>query len=247
MEFMFKILAGIFLTLNLFNFASCKGCVQLDSFSFNKVISKFKAALVKFDTAYPYGPKQEEYEKVCLASSNIDDLLVAEVAIKDYGDKENQDLAEKYNVNKDAYPSIKLFLNGNSEPLSFDSKSDFNANEIKKFIRSNSKVYIGLPGCLEHFDSLAVQFALEPSKEERKKLLLKAEDLWDGAKGNVEKKSAEIYVKLMRKVIEKGDDFLSSETKRVENILKGKVSKEKVQEMENRLNILQAFRSHDEL
>lgn len=205
--------------------------------------------MVKFDTAYPYGPKQEEFEKVCLASSNIEDLLVVEIAVKDYGDKDNEDLAKKYNVNKDNYPAIKLFVQGSSEPIPFDIKPDvdFTADEIKKFIRSKSGVYIGLPGCSEKFDKLAAQFAKEQSHEEKKKLLRQAEDLWDKAKGNIEKKSAEVYVKVMRKVIEKGEEFLKNESIRVENVLKGKVSKEKVEEMQQRINILQAFQSHDEL
>lgn len=92
-------------------------------------------------------------------------------------------------------------------------------------------------------------FVKEKSVEGKKKLLLKAEDLWDKAKGNQEQKSAEVYVKVMRKMIEKGDEFLSSENLRVENLLKGKISKEKKEDLLHRVNILQAFKTtvHDEL
>lgn len=45
----------------------------------------------------------------------------------------------------------------------------------------------------------------------------------------------------MRKIIEKGIDFIDAEIKRVQNILKGKLSKEKITEMQYRLNILQSF------
>ena len=52
----------------------------------------------------------------------------------------------------------------------------------------------------------------------------------------------------MRKVIDKGNIFISNESSRVENILKGKISKEKQTEMQKRLNILQSFSTtHDEL
>jgi len=226
-----------------------KGCVQLDSFSFDKVASKFKASLVKFDAAYPYGPKQEEYEKVCEASSNIDDLLVVEVAVKDYGEKENTELAKKYGAEKDDFPVIKLFVQGKPEPVNFDKTEEFTADNLKKFIRSKSGVYIGCTGCLKAFDEIAAKFTKENNPEEKKKLLRKAEDLWDKAKGNQEQKSAEIYVKIMRRLVEKGDEFLSSENLRVENLLKGKISKEKKEELQQRINILQGFKKqpHDEL
>lgn len=76
--------------------------------------------------------------------------------------------------------------------------------------------------------------------EERKKILRQTEDLWDGVKGATNQKSAEVYVKTMRRYLEK-DGFIDSEIKRVENILKGKLSKEKTNEMQVRLNILKSF------
>lgn len=214
-----------------------------------QVASKFKASLVKFDAAYPYGPKQEEYEKVCEASSNVNDLLVVEIAVKDYGEKENADLAKKYGAEKDNFPVVKLFLQGQSDPVGFSKDEDFSAENLKKFIRSQSGVYIGCTGCIQTFDELAVKFIKEKSVEGKKKLLLKAEDLWDKAKGNQDQKSAEVYVKVMRKMIEKGEEFLSSESSRVENLIKGKISKEKKEELQQRINILQAFKTpvHDEL
>lgn len=214
-----------------------------------QVASRFKASLVKFDAAYPYGPKQEEYEKVCEASSNIDDLLVVEIAVKDYGEKENSDLAKKYGAEKDNFPVVKLFVQGQTDPVTFGKDDDFSAENLKKFIRSKSGVYIGCNGCIQVFDELVVKFIKEKSVDGKKKLLLKAENLWDKAKGNQEQKSAEVYVKVMRKIIEKGDEFLSSENSRVENLLKNKISKEKKEELQHRINILQAFKTpaHDEL
>ncbi|KAK9504118.1 hypothetical protein O3M35_010524 [Rhynocoris fuscipes] len=225
-----------------------KGCVQLDSYSFDKITSKFQAALIKFDTAYPYGPKHDAYEAVCESAYSSPDLLTAEVQVKDYGDKENEDLAKRYNVNKENFPVVKLILK-DKEPITFTVKDekDFNADNLKRFIRSKTNVYIGLPGCLETFDKLAGKFIKSSDVEERKKLLVEAEELWNKAKGNRENKSAEIYVKIMRKMLEKGDDFVKHESSRVENVIKGKISKEKLAEMQEKVNILQSFIIHDEL
>jgi len=100
-------------------------------------------------------------------------------------------------------------------------------------------VYIGLPGCLEEFDQISAKFQ-SASTEEKKKLLRETENLWDKAKGLSNQKSAETYVKVMRKIIDTSN-FVETEMKRVDKILKGKLSKEKTDEMNIRLNILKSF------
>jgi ERp29, N-terminal domain len=84
----------------------------------------------------------------------VNDLLIAEVGIKDYGDFDNQEIATKFKVKKEDFPVLKLFIQGKDEPIDYGQK-DFDADAIKKFIRSSSNVYIGLPGCLENFDGIA--------------------------------------------------------------------------------------------
>ncbi|CAB3370004.1 Hypothetical predicted protein [Cloeon dipterum] len=241
---MFKLLTPVSLALLFALHVQGKGSVSLDSYTFDKVISKFKATLVKFDIAYPYGAKHDEFLKVAEASHLQSDLLIADVGVKDYGDNENADLAKKFEVKKEDYPAVKLFVQGKDAPIDFKGK-DFNADELKKFIRSNSGVYIGLPGCLEKFDAIAIKFA-SSDVAQRKVLLREAEDLWDKATGKSEQKAAETYVKTMRRVIEKGEEFVANEVKRVQNLLGGKISKEKKEEISVRLNILNSFQK-DEL
>lgn len=224
---------------------NCKGCVPLDIFTFDKIISKFRAAAIKFDVAYPYGTKHDEFAKVAEAAHTVPDLLVGEVGVKDYGEKENADLAERYKVNKDDFPIVKLFVAGVSEPYTF-SDSEFTADNIKKFIRTKSNVHIGLPGCLEAFDKIAAKFSQATDPDVKKALLREAEDLWDNTTGRADQKTAEVYVKTMRKALDKGDDFVSNELKRVQSLAKGKISKEKKEEMQQRINILQSFQ-HEEL
>jgi len=224
---------------------NCKGCVPLDIFTFDKIISKFKAAAIKFDVAYPYGTKHDEFAKVAEAAHTVPDLLVGEVGVKDYGEKENADLAERYKVNKDDFPVVKLFVAGVSEPYTF-SDTEFTADNIKKFIRTKSNVHIGLPGCLEAFDKIAAKFSQATDPDVKKALLREAEDLWDNTTGRADQKTAEVYVKTMRKALDKGDDFVSNELKRVQSLAKGKISKEKKEEMQQRINILQSFQ-HEEL
>lgn len=112
----FKILA-IFSCIEgfLVDGSEYRGFVELDDLSFDKVIKKFDAVLVKFDIAYPYGEKHETYAKFAeQLTVHLDNFLVAAVGIKDYGERENSKLGEKYNVGTD-FPTIKLFINGNPD------------------------------------------------------------------------------------------------------------------------------------
>jgi endoplasmic reticulum protein 29 len=200
---------------------------------------------VKFDVAYPYGEKHDEFSKAAESTRGVQDLLVAEVNVKDYGDKDNQDLAEKYEVKAKDFPVLKLFRKGIDQPETFTG--EFKVDDIISFVKTHTGVYIGLPGCIEDFDKIAAEFIKIKDTKKREELLTKAKDMVE--KGLETPKSteyAQIYVKLMEKIIEKGDEFVKNEIQRVENIRKTKVSVDKKEGLQKRLNILQAF-VHDEL
>ncbi|XP_024939869.1 endoplasmic reticulum resident protein 29 [Cephus cinctus] len=229
------------------NAESCKGCVPLDSFSFDKVIPKFKAVVVKFDVAFPYGDKHDEFRKIAADTKDSQDLLVAEVGVKDFGNKDNSDLAQKYDINKDDYPAIRLFVQGRSEPYKFvaEKDEDFTADNIKRFIRSHSGVYLGLPGCVEQLDRLAKEYQ-SANESERKKILERAK-IFEDTLSEEQRTAAKVYVKLMERIMERGDVFVQTEQTRLEGLLKGKLSNDKKRVMEERRNILQSFTSRDEL
>ena len=84
-----------------------------------QVVSKFQAALVKFDVAYPYGDKHDEFCKASTALASNADVLVADVGIKDYGEGENTDLARRFTVTQADYPTVLLFLRDQLKPLRF--------------------------------------------------------------------------------------------------------------------------------
>ncbi|XP_068232793.1 endoplasmic reticulum resident protein 29 [Palaemon carinicauda] len=218
---------------------NAKGCTPLDSWTFDKIIPKFKAAIVKFDIAYPYGKKHDEYTRLSAAGRGSPDLLVAEVGIKDYGDNENMDLAERFGVVKDDFPVVKLFIAGKEDPIDFDG--EFNEENLKMFIRRHSEIYIGLEGCLEVFDRIADKFMVSNNVKERRELLRKAEDEWDKIKSPSDRPIAESYVKVMRRVLEKGNEFITTETTRVNGLMGGKLAKEKKDELQGKLNILKSF------
>jgi len=231
---------------------NCKGCTPLDSLSFDKLLKKFKVSIVKFDVAYPYGDKHEQFGKFSQDAAEIDDLFVGEVGIKDYGDKDNSDLAERFNVKKDDYPVVILFQkdtkSGKLKDFRFDD--EFTANDLKNFVRQKTGIYLPLPGCLEDFDILADKLMTTSDAGSKGKLVVEAEKTRDKLDDD-KKKKAEIYIKIMHKIVSEGENFIEKETARVKKIMDdGKISESKKKQLEQRINILKSFprqKSKDEL
>lgn len=104
------ILLGVFLcNLSISNGLICKGCLELDDFTFDKVLAKFSTVLVKFDIAFPYGKKHDEYAAFAQEMGDIDDMIVSVVGIKNYGNPTNNDLADRFEI-EDQLPVVKLFI-----------------------------------------------------------------------------------------------------------------------------------------
>ena len=61
---------------------NCPGCTPLDELTFDKIIKKFNASIIKFDVAYPYGEDHDEFAKIAKEASDVADLFVGEVGIK---------------------------------------------------------------------------------------------------------------------------------------------------------------------
>lgn len=146
---------------------SCKGCINLDEFNFDKIISRFNVVLVKFDVAYPYGREHDAFTSVATDFVDNENLIFAEVGVKDYGERENELLAKKYGLlSKNDFPVLKLFVNNNEEPFTFPKTTNWSVNSIKKFISDNTNIYIGLPGCSREYDKLANEFINSKNQEE---------------------------------------------------------------------------------
>lgn len=232
--------------------------MNLDEYNFEKVIPRFKATVVKFDVIYPYGDKHNAYAALAEELAHNQDLLFAQVGVKDYGDRENEALAKRFDVKDKAdIPAVVLFLGGVDQVVAFPKENDFTISNLRNFIRDNVNVYIGLPGCLKEYDEIAVGFAKSDDKEER---LKEAERLKETLKSDVsdsrlflevevdscllqeEKNSASAYIKFMKKIIEKGAGFVKNEVERLSKIVReGKVNDKKKQELSNHLNILHSF------
>jgi endoplasmic reticulum protein 29 len=231
---------------------NCKGCTPLDTLTFDKMLKHFRVSLVKFDVAYPYGEKHDEFAKIAVDGAEVDDLMVAEVGIKDYGEKDNEELGKRFGASKDNYPVVMLFVRDEKtkkiNEFRFPASEDFKAANLKNWMRQKSDIYLPLPGCLEEFDRLADRLMSATSPGEKGKVMAEAEKaLIDLSTDEADKaKKAEIYVKIMRKVSSEGESFATAEIERIKKVLEGKLSSTKKQQMEQRINVLKSFTSQQQ-
>lgn len=120
----------ILFVISLINYSvCCTGCVDLGESTFNKVIKKFRTALVKFDQFFPFGDTHDAFSTLAneINKNNVSlaehpDVIIVTVGIKDYGEFENKALGEKYGLLKrQDSPIIKLFIDGALEnPINFE-------------------------------------------------------------------------------------------------------------------------------
>ena len=60
----------------------------------------------------------------------------------EYGEKENDDLRARFNINKDDFPVYKLFKQNDATPVDF--KGEVKADELAQFVKTNSRLWIGM-------------------------------------------------------------------------------------------------------
>merc|ERR1711907_374175 len=219
---------------------SVKGAINLDSFTFDKIVGGDAHVLVKFNKDYAYGDKEDAFKELAkrIGEAGANDMLVATVGVQEYGDKLNEDLSTRFSVKKDDFPVYKLFKKGSTTPV--DYKGEVKADELTRFLKTEAGLYLALPGCLQAFDEFAQKFASQSDARDATKAA--AEAAASGLTKAAEQESAKYYVLVMKKISEKGDGFVDSEIKRLTKISSGNITPEKKELFKKRLNILPSFK-----
>merc|ERR1712113_147257 len=115
------------------------------------------------DKDYPYGEKADAFKALATSAAGAR-VLIGTVGISTYGEKLNQDLAEKYgykqagkdleytDMDKD-FPKFRFFpANGGKD---MDYSGAVTSEAMTLFLSKEAKVYFGLKGTLRNFDALA--------------------------------------------------------------------------------------------
>jgi endoplasmic reticulum protein 29 len=220
-----------------------KGALSLDSFTFPKVVGGDRAVLLKFDKDYAYGEKEDAFKALAeRVGGGSDDVIIASVAVQEYGDKLNEDLAARFGVNKDNFPVYKLFAKGSDK--AHDYTGEVKTDDLIRFLKENvDGFYVALPGCIKELDSIASEF-MSTSGGGRNLKREEAEIFVSGLEKEADKDNANFYLLVMKKVNEKGDGFITTETVRLNKMLDStSITEARKSLFRTRLNILPSFKA----
>ena len=243
-------------SFHISNAAECNGCVILDSKTFDKVLSKFDLMIVKFDKYNPDLKKHAAFGQVYADLSKevgMENMMAAHVNIIKDGEIKNTELVNEYQLQTEIFeeslPAVFAFMKikegekkGDNETHSYSmlTKSDFDADSLKRAIRSYTGIYFTLPGCIDNFDFLAVKFAGEATTFKQKSVISEAEvHLSQIPQAETEKVAiAKEYISWMKKIVDSGKDIHSFTEDTFEELKKSELEKEKQNQA---MNILDAF------
>jgi len=214
-----------------------RGILKLDNTTFDRIIDGSKSVFVRFDKEYSYGDEHDAWKDFAAkVGGSAADMLVVDVGVSEYGDKDNSDLSDRYSIKSDDFPQYRLWLKGkpsSAEPTKYtgDKKSE----DFLRFVQAEAGVWVGLPGQIKEMDELAKGFAKDP-----KGSVSKAE----AAAKKVDEKdadSAKYYVKVMGKAAA-SSDFVGKEKERLQKMIDdASVKPAKKEQFGRRLNILSSF------
>jgi len=213
---------SVFLIAALFSAVALakKGILELDDETFDKVMSDRRRPVLIAFTEYSW-KDPDDYDKV---AKEFDDILVAKVAGND-----SPKLKERFGVS--TYPTIKYFASGSAEPVTAGGASK---DELIDFVRlqQNPK--------LQELKQIATDF-LTAAAAARPAILTKAEELAKSFEGSAAT-YASYFVNTIKKVLEKGEDFIEKEAARLTGLVDSKSTvAAKREEFQRRLNVLKSF------
>merc|ERR1719198_2667009 len=216
-----------------------RGILKLDNCTFDRLVDGSRNIIVRFDKEYSYGDDHDAWKDFAkTVGESSADVLVADVGVSEYGDKDNSDLSDRYSIKSDDFPQYRLWTKGSPSSAAPDVfKGDKKSDAFLRYVQEKAGVWIGLPGQLKELDALAKEFG-SGSKD---KVLKKAE----AAVKSLDEKDAEFgkyYVKVMSKVVATGGDFVKKETDRLQKMVDdASVKASKKDQFGRRLNILSSF------
>jgi len=176
------------------------------------------------------------YEKVAGTFKNDANCVVASV---DADDAQNRPLSEKYSIS--GFPTIKFFPKDNKDGEEYNGGRDEQdfidfLNEKCKLNRRAGGLLNEMEGRISKFDDLAKTFMKEVGN--REKILKEATAI---AETEEQSKTAAYYIKVMQKVLDKGDSYPSTELSRLDRMLSGQMSSTQVDGIYKRKNVLAQF------
>lgn len=233
-------LANILLVV-LVSMVTAEDVVTLTKHNFDSVVlDSSKDVLVEFYAPWCGHCKSlaPVYEKVGTTFKKEQNCIVAKLD----ADSET-DIAHKYGVS--GYPTIKFFPKGNKDGEEYSSgRSEQDFIDFLNLKCGTNRVSGGAlddeAGRIDAFDVFAKDFVLGTS-ETRASTLSTAESSASGEKDAMRKKSSDYYVKVMKKILEKGESWPSTEMARLAKMQGNHMNAAQADFLATRKNILKVF------
>jgi len=219
-----------------------RGILKLDNTTFDRIVDGSKTVFVRFDKEYSYGDEHDAWKEfAATVGSSSANMLVADVGVSEYGDKDNSDISDRYSIKSEDFPQYRLWLKDSGSPgAPTIYAGEKKADGFLRFVQEKAGVWIGLPGQVKELDTIAKAFV-----NGDKSALQQAEKAVTAAEAK-DSDSAKYYLKVMKKMGEKAD-FVQKETARLEKMISdGSVKAGKKEQFGRRLNVLSSFRESSE-
>lgn len=238
------------------------GTLLLDAIVFDKVIPNLVTnTIVMIATKGCIGKQEcdkvrDKYIALAKKSAKVHEVLFTQIIVNG---AENMKLAQdKFglsNPNRIKNPHFFIIKTGETTPIALqtpETVADLTIRDVTYFLKKETGVSFGLEGTNSRMDDLAGRFVSEMALEDdHVRILREARDMVSVQKekstGSADVNSAalknmEMYVKVMEKILEKGNSFPTDEIKRLNSIIESeKVSESRKAEFRIRVNILSSF------
>ncbi|XP_023330496.1 endoplasmic reticulum resident protein 29 isoform X2 [Eurytemora carolleeae] len=163
-----------------------------------------------------------------------DAILMAQVQVRDYGEKTNMDLANNYGVQMDKVtaPITILYSSSGGEIKEIRRlNGDFTEDDLRDFISSETGLYLQRPGCTRELDELSRHY-LAADAQRRSQILDLVQSIRD----------SQVYLKLMQGIEKHGEEYLQDQLIKTQNMIQQKMSETSKKKLMEKINVINSFK-----